>query len=163
MALSVVLVLLLYNQPNFALLMATKKLWPSPPKRPDAGGPGRFVSDLGESASLLPSLPPFPALCFVLCHSLSRRFSHLWIKSANPRCDNFGVSPPFHRAIHALRRHRLLLQSLDAHAAVVETRGRRGVLRDTEDVTECGPASAADQTDFCAADQGLRGVGGFCE
>lgn len=94
-----------------------------------------------------------PLLC--LCHSLSRRFSHLWIKSANPHCDNFGITPSFHCAIHALRHHRLLLQSLDTHAAVVKTRGRRGVLQDIEDVTECGPASAADQTDFCAVDQGL--------
>lgn len=100
-------------------------------------------------------LPPFsrPFLC--LCHSLSWRFTHLWIKSANPHCDNSGISQPFHCAIRTLRRHRLLLQSLDTHAVVVKTRGHCGVLQDIEDVTECGPASAADQTDFCAVVLGL--------
>lgn len=103
------------------------------------------------------STPPAPLsrpfLC--LCHSLSWRFTHLWIQSANPHCDNSGISQPFHCAIRTLRRHRLLLQSLDTHAVVVKTRGHCGVLQDIEDVTECGPASAADQTDFCAVVLGL--------
>lgn len=123
-------------------------------QQPDAGRLARFLFGLHKSVSLL-LYPAFsrPFLC--LCHSLSCRFSHLWIKSANPHCDNSGISPPFHCAILALRRHRLLSQRLDTHAAVVKTRRRCGVLQDIEDVTECGPASAADQTDFCAVVLGL--------
>lgn len=86
-------------------------------------GPGRFAFDPRQGASLSSLSPvsrPYPCLC----RSLSLRFSHLWIKSANPRCDNVGMTPSFQCAIHALRRHRLLLQRLDTHAAVVQTRGR---------------------------------------
>lgn len=120
-------------------------------QQPDAGRLALFLFGLHEGASSPPFSRPF--LC--LCHSLSCWFSHLWIESANPRCDNSGITPPFQCAILALRRHRLLLQSLDTHAAVVKTRGRSGVLQDIEDVTECGPASAADQIDFCAVVRGL--------
>lgn len=160
-AVSVVLVLLLYNQPNFACWWQPKEKNPtiwlvcnqivSAARRWQTGA----VSLWPSSKSLPAPHPPFSRHFLCLCHSLSRRFSPLRIKSANPHCNNSGITPPFHCAILALHRHRLLLQSLDTHAAVVKTRGRSGVLQDIKDVTECGPASAADQTDFCAVVLGL--------
>lgn len=128
----VVLVLLLYNQPNFSCWWQPNEKNPvqsatKSSQQPDTGRLARFLFDFHESASCS-STPIFPAL-FVVCTTLYPADSLIfWIKSANPHCHNSGITPPFHCAIHAPRRHRLLLQSLDTHAAVVQTRGRRGVL-----------------------------------
>lgn len=73
------------------------------PHQPDAGSSISLSLTFMDKRLLLFSFfPGFPLFSFSFCHASSCRFSHFWILSSNPNCDNYGMSLSFLWAIHSL-------------------------------------------------------------